>query len=174
MIVRTVIGGDAARLAQIYNHYIENSHSTFETEPIDEAEMRSRIDEGRTGSYPFLVAEDNLDVLGYAYAHQYRVRSAYRATAEVSIYLAPDSIAQGIGSSLYERLFEQLITGKFHTVVAGISLPNDASIKLHEKFGMQKVAHFYEVGRKFGRWIDVGYWQRALGDKVLPSLMAGC
>jgi len=159
MIIRSAESDDAASIVKIYNHYVLNSHSTFETEAIDDADIRKQITEGM---YPFVVAVENRSVDGYAFAHEYRSRPAYRSTAEVSVYVRAGSEGQGMGHALYEELFSRLRETAIHVVVAGIALPNEASVKLHESFGMRKVAHFSEVGRKFDRWIDVGYWEIVL------------
>lgn len=162
MKVRAVESTDAASVAQIYNHYIISSDSTFEIELVSEHEMGSRITAIVSEGFPFLVCEDNDEVAGYAYAHAYRPRAAYRHSVETSVYIRPGSEERGIGTALYAHLLEEIGKLHFHTVVAGISLPNEASVRLHEKFGFQKVAHFKEVGSKFGRWIDVGFWQKML------------
>jgi len=108
-----------------------------------------------------VVEEDGL-VCGYAYATQWNKRAAYRKTAEVSVYLSHLATGKGLGSRLYEALFTQLREKQLHIVIGGVTLPNPASIALHEKFGMKKVAHFEQVGYKFGQWLDVGYWQVSL------------
>lgn len=167
MLIRPADIDDAIDIAYIYNYYIATSHCTFEIEPVDLAEMQRRINEGMAAGYPFLVAEgDDDEILGYAYGNEYRPRSAYIHSVEVSVYVRPGHDGKGIATSLYEALFPEIIAGDFHAIVAGISLPNDASVHLHEKFGFEKVAHFREVGRKFDRWIDVGYWELVL-DKHL-------
>ncbi len=135
---------------------------TFEEEPVAAAEIVRRVEEVRSASLPWLVAEDGSRVLGYAYATPWKVRSGYRFSAEITMYLAPDQAGRGIGSSLYGQLFPMLQARRIHAVMGGIALPNEASVALHEKFGMRKVAHFEAVGFKFDRWIDVGYWQRML------------
>jgi phosphinothricin acetyltransferase len=101
-------------------------------------------------------------VQGFAYASKWKGRCAYRYSVESTAYLADCSTGRGIGTRLYEALFTELRKSKMHVVMAGIALPNDASIALHEKLGFEKVAHFREVGWKFGKWIDVGYWQLLL------------
>jgi L-amino acid N-acyltransferase YncA len=169
MLVSTATPDDAAEVANIYNYYIANSHATFELEKVDPSEMSKRIDQGLGAGYPFVVCRSDEKVLGYAYSHRYRVRPAYSHSAEVSIYLRPGSEGQSIGTCLYDRLLNELGNGDFHSVIAGIALPNDASVRLHEKFGFVKVAHFHEVGRKFGCWIDVGYWQKILQNDVSPA-----
>jgi L-amino acid N-acyltransferase YncA len=160
MKVRSATTDDAAAIAEIYNHYVANSHATFEIEPVDVAEMKQRINMILDGGYPFVVCEaETREPIGYAYGHQFKGRPAYKQSIEVSIYVHPEAHGQKIGTRLYEVLLSKVGKLGFHTAIAGISLPNDASIRLHEKLGFQKVAHFREVGRKFDRWIDVGYWQ---------------
>ena len=158
MNTRKVELTDAAQIAEIYNYYIKNTHQTFETEPLSEDEMRQRIIE-ISENYPYLVAEENGDFCGYAFAVQFKLRQAYKYSAEVSIYVKSDAKQKGIGTQLYERLFEELRETDVHAIMAGISLPNEPSVKFHQKLGFSKVAHFREVGYKLGRWVDVGYWE---------------
>ncbi len=150
---------DAAQIAGICNFYIENTHSTFEMETIDSEEMRNRLNECFSENYPFYVCEENGEISGYAYGRCFRPRRAYRHSIEISVYVKTGCEKKKIGTKLYEKLIPEIKNGGFHAIIAGIALPNDASVKLHEKFGMEKVAHFREVGFKFGRWIDVGYWE---------------
>jgi len=159
-MIRDAEDRDAERLAEIYNHYIRETVATFEVDPIDVHEMRQRIQDVQKSGYIWLVAESNEKVLGYVYAKQWQPRFAYRHTVEISAYLAPEATSQGWGSRLYEETFARLKARSTHVVIAGITLPNPASIALHEKFGMRKVAHFEQVGHKFDRWLDVGHWQR--------------
>ena len=159
MNVRTAEIEDAAAIAEIYNFYVAESHSTFETEAVSESEMRRRVVE-IIEKYPFLVSEENDEIVGYCYAARYKQREGYKHSVEVSVYVRDGASGKGIGAALYEQLFVALKSLDVHAVIAGIALPNEASIKLHEKFGFEKVAHFRAVGFKFGRWIDVGYWQR--------------
>lgn len=151
---------DTNAIAAIYNHYISETVVTFEEEPIQAAEIARRIADVQSASLPWLVAEENSQVVGYAYATPWKVRSAYRFSVEVTVYVAFGSGGRGIGSMLYKSLFSILETLGIHAVIGGIALPNDASISLHEKFGLNKVAHFQQVGFKFNRWVDVGYWER--------------
>lgn len=125
---------------------------------------RGRIADVQAAGLPWLVAEAEGVVAGYAYATKWRVRHAYRFSVESSVYLAPASAGQGIGTMLYRALLDRLRDGGFHLAIGGIALPNAASIALHEKLGFEKVAQFREVGFKFGRWTDVGYWQLSLGN----------
>jgi phosphinothricin acetyltransferase len=164
MNIRPVEFSDASQIAELYNHYIETSIATFELEQIDAAEMEKRIRETLAGNYPYLIAEENGEILGYAYGHQFRARVAYRHTVEVSVYIKKGFHGRGIATELYKALFPEIGRRDFHAVIAGISLPNEASVKLHEKFGMTKIAHFKEVGFKFGKWIDTGYWELMIND----------
>ena len=158
MIVRKVEIEHAAQIAEIYNFYVLNSHSTFETDAVEIYQMQKRVEEV-IENYPYFVAEENKKILGYAFASQYKSRCAYKNSAEVSVYVKNDLKQKGIGGMLYEQLFAEILQTEVHALVAGIALPNEASIKLHERFGFEKVAHFREIGFKFGRWIDVGYWE---------------
>lgn len=158
--VREAAASDAAAVAEIYNHYITETVVTFEEEPVSGAEIARRMEEVRSVSLPWLVAEVDGQVVGYAYARPWHTRSAYRFSAEITVYLAPAQTGRGLGSKLYEALFRILEARRTHAVMGGIALPNEASVALHEKFGLRKVAHFEEVGFKFERWIDVGYWER--------------
>ena len=150
---------DAAAIAAIYNHYVRETVVTFEEEPVDSGEMATRIGQVADAGLPWLVAERAGVVVGFAYAAPWKERSAYRYSVECTVYLAPGLEGRGIGSALYSALFERLEQAGIHAVIAGIALPNERSVALHENFGMTKVAQFKEVGFKFGRWVDVGYWQ---------------
>ena len=153
---------DAAAIAAIYNHYVEQTIVTLEEEPLSDAEMARRIEDIRSESLPWLVAEETGRLVGYASSRKWKSRSGYRFSAEITVYVEPGYARRGIGSKLYARLFPLLQSRGIHAVIGGIALPNEASVALHEKFGMRKVAHLPEVGFKFNRRIDVGYWQRTL------------
>jgi L-amino acid N-acyltransferase YncA len=158
--LRAAVAADAAAIATIYNHYVTETVVTFEEERVTAPEMARRLADVSAASLPWLVAEDDVEVIGYAYAAKWKTRSGYRFSVEVTVYLAPAATRRGIGSRLYAELFSLLQERGIHAAIGGIALPNDASIALHEKFGLRKVAHFEEVGFKLGRWVDVGYWQR--------------
>jgi phosphinothricin acetyltransferase len=153
---------DAGALSDIYNYYVLNTVVTFEEQPITALDMSSRIAEVTDAELPWLVAEQDHEIVGFAYASKWKGRCAYRHSVEVTVYLSHLMTAKGLGSALYTELFQILRENSIHVVLGGISLPNDASIALHEKFGMSKVAHFEEVGFKFGNWVDVAYWQGKL------------
>ena len=156
--IRGVQIEDAEGLARIYNYYVEHTHHTFETEPLTVAEMEKRVT-AISRIYPFLVAEIDGEIAGYAYASLYKPRPAYKFSVESSVYVARNRRQKNIGTQLYQRLIKEIFETEAHTIIAGIALPNEASRKLHENLGFVNTAHFREVGFKFGRWIDVGYWQ---------------
>ena len=160
-MLRDVSPEDAPSICEIYNHYIQHSPATFEEVPLTPEEMRQRIVE-TTKTYPWFVSEENRTLLGYCYGRKWRERAAYRHSVETSIYLQPAAVGKGTGSILFEALLIELRKRQFHCVIGGVSLPNPASVALLEKFGLRQVAHFREVGNKFGQWIDVGYWQLPL------------
>lgn len=160
-MLRNVRPDDAHAICAIYNHYILNSPATFEEVPLSPDEMRQRILDAAP-TYPWLVVEEDGKLLGYCYGRKWRERAAYRHSVEVSVYLNPSAVGQGRGSALLGGLLTELRTRRFHTAIGGVSLPNEASVALLEKFGFRPVAHFNEVGYKFNRWIDVGYWQLML------------
>ncbi len=160
--IRDASAADAAAIAAIYNHYVLNSSITFEEEAVAVDEMVARIAEIQGLGLPWLVVEVDGALRGYAYASKWKGRCAYRFSVETTVYLATDATSRGLGSQLYAALFERLRTAGMHAAIGGVALPNDASIALHEKMGMRKVAQFEQVGFKFKRWIDVGYWQRIL------------
>ena len=162
-MIRPVTHSDAARLAEIYNHYIANSTATFETDAVTSLQMENRITGIQKNLLPWLVTENANGIIhGYAYASKWKERNAYKYSVEITVYLDHNVTSQGLGSQLYTTLFNELKALGVHAAIGGISLPNTASIALHEKFGMKKVAHFSEVGNKFGEWVDVGYWQVVL------------
>lgn len=162
MLLRSARDDDADPIAAIYNYYVENAAVTFEEEPVSIAEMQRRIHTVRSYGLPWLVAEDQSSILGYAYATRWKERSAYRYTVESTVYVSDSALGRGVGTELYCQLLDELKQLDVNVVIGGITLPNPASISLHEKLGMQKVAHFPNIGYKFGQWRDVGYWQLTL------------
>lgn len=157
-MIRAITLEDAKAIAEIYNYYILNTIVTFEEASVSPEEMEGRI-LAITSKFPWLVYESEGEIKGYAYGSEWKSRCAYKYSLESSVYLKHDETGKGIGSRLYEELLEQLRTLDFHAVIGGISLPNEKSISLHEKFGFNKIAQFREVGYKFEKWIDVGYWE---------------
>jgi L-amino acid N-acyltransferase YncA len=160
-MIRQIELSDAKAICEIYNHHVQNTIVTFEEEPVPEEEMKNRII-GVTNKFPWLVYEEKDTVVGYAYATEWRGRTAYRFSAESTIYLHQSFTGKGIGAKLYKQLIDEVKQKEVHSLIGGISLPNNGSIALHEKLKFKKVAHFCEVGFKLNRWIDVGYWQLML------------
>jgi phosphinothricin acetyltransferase len=160
ILIQAATHADAAALTDIYNPYILETTITFEEQSIASSEMASRIAEtGKTG-LPFLVARIDGAPVGFAYASKWKGRCAYRHSTETTVYVGRDSWRCGVGTALYRKLLNLLQGAGMHAAIGGIALPNEASIALHERLGFTKVAQFREVGYKFDKWIDVGYWQR--------------
>jgi phosphinothricin acetyltransferase len=160
-LIRQCTTADAAAICEIYNHYVRHTVITFEEVPVVVAEMAQRILDV-TARYPWLVAEENGAVVGYAYAAPWRPRSAYRFSVESTVYVAPGQVGRGVGTALYHELIEGLRALDVHCAVGGIALPNPASVTLHEKLGFKKIGQLVEIGRKLDRWVDVGYWELIL------------
>jgi L-amino acid N-acyltransferase YncA len=160
--IRQAAPSDSNAIAAIYNHYVTTSIITFEEKPVTPEQIAERIDQVQSASLPWLVAEVDSQVKGYAFVKPWKSRSAYRFSVETTAYASPQHSRCGLGSKLYEELLPILRARHIHSVIGGIALPNEASVAFHEKFGFRKAAHFYEVGFKFNRWIDVGYWQLTL------------
>ncbi len=164
MKVRQVRREDAARIAAIYNPYILTTCITFEEQAVSGDEMQRRIATTLKEEMPWLVCEDNDEIVGYAYAHQWSARSAYRYSVEPSVYVAKDTTGHGVGKMLYQALLDELRQRSKRNVVGVIALPNNASIRLHEALGFKKVGELADVGYKQGRWCSVGFWQLQLSD----------
>jgi len=165
--IRPAVPADAAALASIYNHYVANTTVTFEEEPVGVDEMESRVrDVSATGLW--LLSEHRHTLAGYAYAKPYHPRSGYRHSFESTIYLHPDATGRGLGTHLYRALLEALARRPVHRVIGVIALPNPASVALHERLGFTPAGRLSEVGRKLGRWVDVGHWVLPLAGVTGP------
>jgi L-amino acid N-acyltransferase YncA len=160
--IRPASPADADRICAIYNHYVATTTISFEEAPVSPTEMAQRIADVEAANLPWLVMLEGDTLIGYAYATKWRARAAYRFSVESTIYLDPQHAGKGAGRALYETLLAELRQRELHLVIGGIAQPNEASVRLHERMGFRKVAHFNEVGLKFGRWVDVGYWQLQL------------
>lgn len=162
-IVRDAAPGDLPALTAIYNHYIVHTPITFDVKEYEPEQRRQWLEEHQaSGRHRLLVATNDSGILGYASTSRWRAKAAYDPTVETSVYVRHDAIGRGIGSTLYAALFEAIAAEDVNTIVAGMTLPNDASRALHEKFGFREVGVFSRVGRKFGRYWDVGWFQRTL------------
>jgi phosphinothricin acetyltransferase len=162
-VIRPVRKEDSKAICEIYNFYVENTNISFEENKVSEDEMEQRIQK-ITKEYPWIVYEIDGKVVGYAYVGQWKERSAYRFTAEDTIYVKNDNLGMGIGKVLLTEIIKEIKKKDIHIVMAVIALPNDRSISLHEQFGFKKAAHFKEVGYKNSQWIDVGYWEFELNE----------
>ena len=162
MTIRAAQAEDAAAIARIYNYFVTDTIITFEEVAVSDDEMARRISEVQNRGLPWLVREDQGQVVGFAYAGPFRERISYRFTVETSVYLDISQTGKGFGRQLYSTLLNKLNATELHVAMGSIALPNEASVKLHESLGFVKTGHFSEVGFKFGRWIDVGYWELQL------------
>ncbi len=161
--IRPAVRDDLPRLTEIYNYYIINTPITFDLEPFAVEGRAQWFDaHAGTGRHRMFVAEEAGEVVGYAYAGEFRDRAAYDTSVATSIYCAHDAKGRGIGSMLYRALFDALKNEDINRLFAGITIPNDASIKLHRKFGFTDVGVFTECGRKFQRYWDVVWMERPL------------
>ncbi len=170
LTIRLATADDAPAMLAIYAPVVRDTPISFELEPPSEAEFRQRVSDLLAWA-PCLVACEGPsgDVVGYAYASRYHRRRAYDRTVEVTVYVHERARGRGVASALYATLLDALRLQGFHLAVAAIALPNPASVALHERFGFRRTGTLPEVGRKFDRWHDVGYWASSLS----PSSSAG-
>jgi L-amino acid N-acyltransferase YncA len=167
-MIRPVRASDAEAICRIYNHYVLHTVVSFEEESVAPEEMARRIESVAAARLPWLVLEEEGRLIGSAYATPWKTRPGYRYAVESSVYLEAPAGGKGYGSRLYAELLAELRRRPLRTVIGGIALPNEASVRLHEKLGFRKVAHFERVGWKCGRWVDVGYWQLFLSEDERP------
>ncbi|WP_246562015.1 GNAT family N-acetyltransferase [Streptomyces roseirectus] len=163
--VRPGVEGDLDALTELYNHYVRETAITFDTRVFTAEERRPwLLSHPEDGPYRLMVATatDSRRILGYATSSPYRPKAAYSTSVEVTVYVAPDAGGRGVGTLLYTALFEALAGEDLHRAYAGIAQPNEASTRLHERFGFQHVGTYREVGRKFGRYWDVAWYEKAL------------
>lgn len=161
-VVRQLEPGDHAAVLDIYNHYIVHSPCTFDTQPFSLAARIPWFAQFEQPNYQCLVATRSGQLIGYACCMSFKQKPAYGTSAEVSIYVDPEHAGEGSGSVLYAALCEFLQSTSLHRAYAGITLPNEGSVALHEKFGFQKVGHYHEVGYKFGQFWDVAWYEKSL------------
>lgn len=168
VLVRAGREDDLDALTALYNHYVLNTAVTFDTDAFTSEERRSwLLSHRRDGRHRLLVARSRVPhaegpLLGYAHSARFRPRAAYDTSVECSVYLTPRAAGRGLGTLLYTRLFESLIGQDLHRAYAGITLPNEASVRLHQKFGFEMCGTYREAGRKFGRYHDVGRYEKVL------------
>jgi phosphinothricin acetyltransferase len=158
---------DLPRLTEIYNHYILHTPITFDIEAVSVDGRRAWFAQfGSEGRHRLFVAETAGVVQGYAGSHQFRTKAAYDTTVETTIYCAPEATGSGIGRMLYEALFAAIEGEDIRVAIAGITLPNEASVAIHTRFGFEPAGLMHDVGRKFGRYWDVLWMERRAGERV--------
>ncbi|EPD56878.1 GNAT family N-acetyltransferase [Streptomyces sp. HGB0020] len=163
--VRPGVEGDLEALTDLYNHYVRETAITFDTAVFTPQERRPwLLSHPEDGPHRLMVATDGdtQEILGYATSSPYRTKPAYRTSVEVTVYVAPHAGRRGIGTLLYKALFAALAGEDLHRAYAGIALPNEASTRLHERFGFRHLGTHREVGRKFGRYWDVAWYEKEL------------
>jgi L-amino acid N-acyltransferase YncA len=161
--IRQASENDSEAIVDIYNWYIENTYYTFEEESLTAEYMREQM-AGADALAPWFVLEEDGEISGFCYAGIWKSRAAYKYSRETTVYLRHDRIGGGRGYRLMEHLVNELRATPIHLLIAGIALPNDASIAVHEKLGFSNLGTFNEVGSKFGKFIDVAYLQLVLTD----------
>ena len=161
--VRAAQAADLPQLTEIYNHYVSQTPITFDIEPFSVETRRGWFEQfGAAGRYRLVVATEAGRVVGYAGSMRFRAKPAYLGSVETSVYLRPDAQGRGLGSRLYDALFEALDGEPVHRAYAGVTLPNPASIALHRRFGFTELGTYREVGHKFGRYWDVTWLEKGL------------
>ena len=159
---REVQEGDLEAIDRIHTGYVRDTVATFDLEGLGPEGWREKWRTAVSADQPWLVREEGGEVVGFAIATAFRPKAAYRLTVESTIYLDPGAVGRGVGRPLYEAMLGEAARRGFHLAVAGITLPNRASVALHEALGFESVGTFCEVGHKLGEWRDVGWWQRRL------------
>ncbi|HYF82987.1 MAG TPA: arsinothricin resistance N-acetyltransferase ArsN1 family B [Clostridia bacterium] len=160
-MIRLATTHDAEQILDIYTPYVQNTTISFETIVPSVEEMATRIEHVLENN-PWIVLIEGNSILGYAYASKHRERAAYRWAVDISIYIRQDCRGKGAGKALYTALISILKLQGYYNVYAGICLPNEASVGIHEYFGFKKIAQYNNVGYKFGQWHDVGWWELSL------------
>ena len=162
--VRAAAANDAPAINRIYNHYVRNTAITFDIEPWNTQRRKIWIDEFADPESPYhaVVAELDGKITGFAYNSRFRPRAAYRLSTETTVYTEPQSRVRGIGTALYQDLFKRIEQTELHRAYAVIALPNPRSIAFHQKFGFSPIGTLHQVGRKFDRYVDVTWFEKAL------------
>ena len=159
--IRDAVPADLPQLVELYNHYVNHTPITFDLEPLTLAQRALWMQQfASSGRHRLLVCEQAGRLLGYADSHPFRNKAAYDTSVEVSCYCAPNALGQRVGSQLYTALFEALRGADVRSFIAGITVPNAASVALHTRFGFVSVGTMHDVGRKFGRYWDVEWFER--------------
>ena len=163
LAVRAATAADHPAIVELYNHHVVNTPVTFDTTPFTVETRRPWFEQfADWGRYRLLVAVEDDRLLGYVGSFRYRPKAAYETSVETTIYVQPELARRGVGTRLYQALFAELQGQDVHRALAGVTLPNDASMRLHQKLGFAQVAHFTEQGRKLGRFWDVAWLEKPL------------
>jgi L-amino acid N-acyltransferase YncA len=157
--MRKVTIKDAKRICEIYNHYVLNTTVTFDTELFTLEMMENKIRNVLNGGYDYWVYELDGLIVGFCHLNQWKPRNGYRFTAEISIYVDKEFVGRGIGVVMMKYLLEHVDITRIRSILSCISLPNDSSVRVHEKFGFKQAGLYRKIGFKLGEWRDVGYWQ---------------
>ena len=161
VVIRAAEQADLAVLTEIYNHYVVHTSITFDLMPFTVEARQPWFDAHATDPrHRLFVAVESGQLVGYASTSRFREKAAYQTTVEATIYCRPAAVGHGIGRALYERLFASIVGEDIHRIVAGVTMPNAASVALHERFGFQRVGTFSANGRKFGQYWDVAWFER--------------
>jgi len=170
ILITPASGDDLEAISSIYDHYVRTTAISFDLEPPTTAWRRewfaSFDDRGR---HRLLVARDGGEAIGYAASVPYRPREAYGPSVETSVYVAPNHLGRGVGMALYGALLSELEREDVHRAYAGVAMPNPASVRLHERCGFRRAGYFTEQGRKFGRYWDVAWFERAFPEVAHPT-----
>lgn len=162
-MIRSCEASDVSSVVEIFNHYVKHETCTFQLQTLSHQQMADKVNDV-LHDYPFLVIEQDAQVVGFAYGSRWRQKQAYDRSVEVSIYIKHQLKSKGMGQLLYSALIQELKKRGFHLAVACLTLPNPKSIALHERLGFHRVGVFTEAGKKFGQWHDVGFWQKKLNQ----------
>jgi phosphinothricin acetyltransferase len=161
--VRLATIADLPRLVEIYNHYVVHTPITFDLVPVTVEQRRGWFDQhSASGRHRLFVAEASGQVVAYASSHQFRIKAAYDSTVETTVYCDPTQTRRGLGTALYRVLFDALRDEDIASFIAGITLPNEASLALHARFGFEHCGTMQRVGRKFDAYWDVGWYERLM------------
>jgi phosphinothricin acetyltransferase len=161
--IRKATINDAGAICNIYNYYVENTALVFETEPISEVEAKRRINDTVNSEHLLYVGEAGDKIIGFYCTYPWNNKyPAYKTTVEESIFLDKEETGKGYGTKLFEHLLKQVDKSAIHVLIASICIPNEACVRLHEKFGFKQISHMKEIGRKFEQWRDIGHWQLIL------------
>lgn len=161
--LRLATEADLPGITALYNHYVERGPVTFDITPTTVENRRRWLAQFGGGRHRLYVAEEAGRLLGYAGTMPFRTKAAYETSVETTIYLAPDALGRGVGTRLYQHLFDAVAGEDLRRILAGVTLPNDASLRLHERFGFERIGVFSQVGRKHGRYWDVAWFEKAVG-----------